>query len=116
MPFGYGTADCGTFAADWVREVTGRDPIARVRGSYRDADEAVRMHGRLGLARHVDQCMRGSGFARTRAPRAGDIGAIVVADVLFCAIKTHRGWLLRGDRGLIHVTGARVVGAWRVGD
>lgn len=49
-PFSWGEHDCALFAADCALAITGRDPLAAVRGSYGTAQGAARVLRRLGCA------------------------------------------------------------------
>ena len=42
-PFAWGVHDCCTFGADWVREITGVDPMAAWRDQYRTPTAAARL-------------------------------------------------------------------------
>src|SRR5690606_29994477 len=42
-PFAFGTHDCALFAADWIVECTGADPIAPLRGQWTDERSALRI-------------------------------------------------------------------------
>jgi len=46
--FEWGTLDCVTFAANWRALVTGSDPIAEWRGTYKTEREALELIVRLG--------------------------------------------------------------------
>lgn len=59
--FEWGRHDCCVFAADGVRAITGRDPIARARGRYTDEKRAavvVREIGGVGVPEAADVLMR----------------------------------------------------------
>ncbi|MFU8883097.1 MAG: DUF6950 family protein [Rhodobacterales bacterium] len=47
-PFAWGQHDCALFAADVVLAITGSDPAAAVRGSYRSQRGSARVLKRLG--------------------------------------------------------------------
>jgi len=47
MPFAWGLNDCAMFAADWVRDCTGDDVVADLRGAYASSEAAAAV-----LARH----------------------------------------------------------------
>lgn len=60
-PFEWGSNDCCIFAADAVREITGIDHAADVRGSYRTERGAARVLAQLGgvaelAAKHCQEC------------------------------------------------------------
>jgi hypothetical protein len=114
LPFRWGESDCATFVADWVREATGRDGMAALRGGYGCQDGAGRLHGPLGLTGTVRRCARLAGLVRTSQPRPGDIAVVRHDREIGCAIRTVRGWVLRVDRGLVAVPSARVIAAWTV--
>lgn len=42
-PFAFGSHDCALFAADWILECTGTDPIAEIRGQWTDERSAMRI-------------------------------------------------------------------------
>jgi len=46
--FEWGSLDCVTFAANWRAIVTGRDPIAEWRGTYKTEREALKLIAGLG--------------------------------------------------------------------
>lgn len=69
-----GVLDCSVFMADWVREVTGRDPIADVRGRYsteRQMWKIVRAEGGFEVA--CAARLAAVGMRETNAPKDGDI-------------------------------------------
>jgi hypothetical protein len=74
--FVWGAHDCMLFAADWARDLTGRDPAARWRGTY--ADEAAAreiMRGAGGPVALVQDALEACGWGRAVQPgeAAGDI-------------------------------------------
>lgn len=113
-PFVWGRNDCATFIADWVREATGCDGMADLRGCYTTQDGAERLHGPLGLVGTVRRCARRVGLLRTLGAHPGDIAVVRHGREIGCAIRTARGWALRIDRGLVVVPSARVIAAWAV--
>ncbi len=67
-----GEHDCALFLADWVRTLTGTDPAAAWRGTYRNSAEATAlMAANGGLVAMVDAAL--AGWTRTTAPIAGDV-------------------------------------------
>lgn len=78
MPFAWGSNDCVTFSMDWVLALRGVDPIADLRGQWRDASTAFEVIKSLG-------------------------GLIEAADVRFKRIPT--GFAQRGDIVAIPVDG-----------
>lgn len=72
-----GSLDCSVFMADWVREVTGRDPIADVRGKYatdKQMWKIVRAEG--GFEAACSARLAAVGMRETVTPRPGDITII----------------------------------------
>jgi hypothetical protein len=104
-PFQWGTADCATFLADWVLLRTGCDPMDGIRGTYSNEVEARRIIRPFGLGVFVLRCAQGVGLDQTHDPKPGDIGAIIVTrdEPAKGAIRTARGWVLRGDRRVVGV-------------
>lgn len=58
--FEWGVFDCVTWAADWVHELTGIDPISDIRGSWHDAASAVEVLTRLGGLRAAATSLLGA--------------------------------------------------------
>lgn len=69
-----GSLDCSVFMADWVREMTGRDPIADVRCKYttdKQMWKIVRSEG--GFEAACAARLAAVGLRETKTPRPGDI-------------------------------------------
>ncbi|WP_291295808.1 DUF6950 family protein [Elioraea sp.] len=78
-PFAWGTQDCVTFAADAVAAITGRDPIAAIRGTW-SCDQGARRAldrfvGRPNIDAAVEIMAQREGWPRVPAlsARRGDI-------------------------------------------
>jgi Domain of unknown function (DUF6950) len=85
-----GVLDCGVFMADWVREITGRDPIADVRGCYATERQFLRILRREGgFAASCVARLKAVGFRETATPGAGDL-ALVLAPYAIRRGKTQR--------------------------
>lgn len=115
-PFAWGSNDCATFAADWVREATDADPIAELRGKWKTEAGAARTIARLGGLREAVSA-RLAEIPPAQAQR-GDVGLVLTeicagapALVVF-GIDAAFG---PGPRGLTMVDRAAVLTAWRVG-
>lgn len=92
-PFRWGTSDCCLFPSDWIRERTGIDAAAPLRGRYGTAFGAFRhIAKRGGFEAMVIDLMDAAGFSRTDAPKPGDVGVIVTDQGLSFGIKTRLGW------------------------
>ncbi len=99
----WGRADCTLWPADWVREATGIDPAARIRGLYADGAGARRIiRAAGGLPALIGAEMKHHGFRGTTAPQAGDVGIVHVTDrKIIGAIRLPRWWVAFGASGLI---------------
>jgi hypothetical protein len=115
-----GELDCGVFMADWVRALTGRDPIADVRGTYRSERQFLRIVRREGgLETSCASRLEAVGFVETVVPRAGDLavvlapyaqrhgriqrrptGAILVSPAQRAVITSDMGIVIAGDDAL----------------
>lgn len=92
-----GTLDCSVFMADWVREVTGRDPIADVRGKYttdKQMWKIVRAEGGFEVA--CAARLAAVGMRETNAPRPGDI------TMVSAPYAERRGKIQRRPTGAIY--------------
>lgn len=73
-PFVWGVNDCCTFAADWVRLATGRDPMAALRDSYVDEESAAHMlNAPGGLARLVTAWLSCAPLPLVTTAQRGDV-------------------------------------------
>jgi hypothetical protein len=95
-----GAFDCAVFMADWVYLVTGRDPIADVRGRYsteRQFLKIVRHEGgfEAACARRLAAC----GYVEAATPGAGDIVAVLAP------FAKRRGVIQRRPTGAIATSG-----------
>lgn len=114
MPFAWGVHDCCLFAADAVLAVTGHDPAADLRGTYRTAAEAVvalaRAGGLAGLA--IERAGR---VVPAEAAQAGDIGLLEPGRGALPALAVCAGthWLAPGRHGLVAHPAHHVRRAWR---
>ena len=115
-PFSWGSADCAGFIAGWVGLRRGIDP--RPYYPEYDGEAAARaLTGSPGgIARLATQAMRRAGIPITRDPQPGDVGVVRVGERVACAIRTGRGWVMRGEKGLALLPddSLRVIAGWRV--
>lgn len=99
-----GTMDCAVFMADWVREVTGLDPIADVRGKYatdKQMWKIVRAEG--GFEASCAARLAAVGLNETESPKHGDI---LVVDAPY---KQRRGKNICHPVGSIFADGMHFV-------
>lgn len=115
-PFAWGTHDCCLWAADSVEAVTGTDPAARWRGTYRDEIGALRLVRALGGLPAV-AALGGVEIAPGLAA-PGDVGLVTWPDGVAClgVCAGVSRWLVVGDSGLVtlHQRAARAWGVGRV--
>lgn len=113
QPFQFGEWDCAMTIANWVRQVTGEDPAAELRGTYQSDEEwkaiVEREGGFLAL---VDALAFGAGMKRVAVPNEGDIGIIHIPGYGEAgAIRVVRGWAAKLSTGLTSGP-ARLIAAW----
>jgi hypothetical protein len=119
QPFQWGVSDCAMWAFDCVRDMTGCDPAADLRGNYSNAREAMRLlraeggwasvcAARIGLAvplpdvRDGDVVLLDSSACRDEMADVGALGVMWL------------GWVVaQGTHGLVQTPAAARVGAWR---
>ncbi len=70
--------DCTTFCATWVEMLTGNDPAADLRGSYRTAEGAhAIIDAAGGHVPFMHARLQPLGFKRVQHPQDGDIGCVL---------------------------------------
>lgn len=117
IPFAWGTADCCIVLADYVRDVTGIDGAAPLRGAY--ADRAGWRALGDDLSAIVGQCAARVPLDPTSSPQRGDIGVIQVVSragiVTIGGICLKPGqWAAKEIRGVTIASEPEVVSAWSV--
>lgn len=119
-PFVWGLCDCMTVLADHVAEVTGRDPMAELRGTYSCAGSCQQVTGFLrDPVGAVERALATiGGLPRVEAPEAGDIAVIRRAGEPPCgALWLGTLWGAKGPAGATTLD-PRIVtplAIWRVG-
>ncbi|MDB5610375.1 MAG: hypothetical protein JWP25_7275 [Bradyrhizobium sp.] len=108
-----GILDCGVFMADWVMHLTGRDPIADVRGTYssrREYRAIVRSEG--GLLMASASRLLAAGLCETERVKAGDVlvvnapfavrfGKILCRPVGAICVSENQRAVVTSDIGLV---------------
>jgi hypothetical protein len=112
-PFGWGTQDCCTFAADWVTLATGTDPMVDLRG----LDSALAAHRKLdelgGMLAAVDARM-GDHIPGLMA-QAGDVAMVTLESGAKAMALCLGAWLcIPADSGLMTLPITSAEAAWRV--
>ncbi len=112
--------DCCTFAWDWVRERTGIDAMADLRGRYRTCDDALALLQAAGCATLADAVHIGAarvGLEQTDDPRPGDVGLVEMHDGLMpggiLCIRMDHAWAAPGMRGIAETRAPALI-CWRV--
>jgi hypothetical protein len=99
--FVWGECDCGLWASSWVKEKTGRDPAAPVRGRYKTKLGYIRYFARLGgLVGHFCEIMTREGFRPTEDPKPGDVAIIETPEGPAVVIRTELGWAWKSEKGI----------------
>ncbi len=120
--FGWGGVvgdDCTTWCASWVRERTGIDPAAALRGTYSTEIGAHRLIARAGgLVALVEPTLLPIGLVRTDEPTDGDVAIVRAASFdgttvsEISAIKFGPLWAMLSP-GRVVAKKADLVAAWR---
>jgi len=113
VPFKWGSNDCASFAADVALALTGRDPLATLRGQWASESEALAVLQRLKGLAWAARRLLGPPVAMAMAPR----GAVVCARMQGRPILgVHLGawWCAPGAQGLQFRPAAEVHLAWVV--
>lgn len=98
-PFVYGRSDCSMVLANWVLEITGRDPAAELRGAYGD-DEGWRAlvqeaGGLIVLVRRL-ALLAGLHPIEPAAAAIGDIAVVEIASLAREGVPFHAGAICSG--------------------
>jgi hypothetical protein len=118
-PYGRIYNDCTTICATWAEILTGTDPAADLRGTYRTAEAAhVIIADAGGHVAFMEGRLLPLGFKRVQHPVDGDIGCVIAPAGIeggfteVGAIRFGPLWLSLGPAGLV---GKRLdmVAAWR---
>ena len=81
-PFVYGESDCSMFLANWVREVTGRDPAGELRRAYSDEPGWRSLVAEAGgLAVLVGRLALVAGLSPVATPGEARVGDIAVVGI-----------------------------------
>jgi hypothetical protein len=121
-PWIWGECDCTMAIATWIERITGADPLARYRGRYHSASDAMRTARRAGgFLSALGACFEAAGLELTREYETGDVAAVntgshaivfpVVGYVL--AIRFGHLWVAKAPRGVVAGDFA-VIAGWRL--
>lgn len=110
--FSFGQHDCCMWACDVVRAVTGRDPVADLRGTYSTEEEASAVMDAGGGLEAMAEARFGPEI-KPLAAAAGDVGIIdtdLGPALVACGGST---WLAASGFGVVAVDQSQVLRAWR---
>jgi len=109
MPFAWGTNDCASFSAEWLRRCTGQTLFTP---DYADAQGAARRLAQ-GMREQVSAVL---GPMRTdiRSARRGDVGLVPVGDREALGVVEGRYVASPGERGLVLNDRLQLIVFWEV--
>jgi hypothetical protein len=110
--FGWGRFDCCTFAADAVQAVTGRDPMAGLRG-YKTWRQAVLLARRLGGLQEAVRQALGEPLPSPKYAQRGDI-VIVNSKLPALGVVVGASALVPLPMGVQRIPMGDWVTGWRV--
>lgn len=113
MPFEWASHDCCTFAADWVLDATGADPLGDLRGQWTDRASAVRLLRDLGGLRAAVESKMGEPIPVGFAQR-GDLALIERDDARGLGIVIGADVAVLTESGIGFVRLSEASAAWRV--
>lgn len=113
MDFAYGSNDCALFAADAIREMTGSDPLADLRGRWTTARGAARLLNKMGGLRAAATSLLGDEIAPAFAQR-GDVVLLPNEGRECLGICTGLVAAAPGATGIVWLPMSAAVAAWRV--
>ncbi len=111
--FIWGERDCILFCTDWVQVVTGIDPAARWRGSYKSEAEAQTIIDGFGSL--VALCDEGyAGILERCEPETALVGVITSIEGDIGAIRSGLSWVVLTERGIgrVRIDLADYLAAW----
>jgi hypothetical protein len=111
----WGKTDCLLTVMDVVREITGVDPAADIRGNYKTEAGAARILRRRGFA-DVEAALASlfPEIGRLMAQR-GDVGVVEQGALLSCGFICDRGFVARTEAGVLVLPQTDIKTAFKVG-
>lgn len=101
LSFRFGYTDCCSTCNNWVKLKTTVSPLEEF-GRPITQEDAKDWLNEENLLKAVSSVMQKTNFARTKTPKIGDIGLIVIdPQTIAMAIKTEAFWFTRNESGLI---------------
>lgn len=108
-PFSWGNLDCSLFVADWVKELTGVDPMRGWRGSYNDLRGWLRIKKTLKLGDAAEAALLSIGWSKICPSLApdGSVGVVILENSdEALSLRFHTKWLVKSLDGLWRVNQA----------
>lgn len=106
---------CCRIVDEWILARRGYSALARYGRDYTtDEDVARWLEEPGGMAVAVNRVMRACGIAKTKEPRAGDVGLVVYSGLLRMAIHSGDAWISRDDKGFVAAPIEACWKAWRI--
>lgn len=115
VPFAWGVMDCGIFAADGALAVTGRDFLARWRGTYATEDQAEAITGGA-FETFMDAALRGIGAADCPVGllQRGDVALVRYGNTRSLAVCLGGAVAVPGLNGLAFLSARHIERVWAV--
>lgn len=114
-PYRDGETDCCNTADRWVYFKRGFSPLERFGRPVKSTQDVDGwLSERFGLAGGVLRVMRSSGLPRTKAPRPGDVGVVIIKSEICMGIFTGAVWFTRNQHGVMLAHKNAFLRAWSV--
>ena len=110
-PFNWGTHDCVTFASDVALAITGRDPIADLRGRW---DSIWSAHRKLVEMGGLTAAVSSRIGMPLNSPRSAGRGDVVLTDEGFLGVVVSMHAVAPKPMGLLRVEMNRWITSWRI--
>jgi hypothetical protein len=113
--FDWVSCNCGFWVCEWIKLVTGNDPVADIRGRFKTASR-FRRHvndtgGNEAFSRSIAER---AGLVETNNPNIGDVGLVATGDGATMAIKLDADkWACKTLDG-IAIAPFGQIAAWRL--
>ena len=112
----WGRDDCLLFAGSVAEAITGRDPVAALRGTYHGKRAALAELGRWGETRLAAARARLAALGLVESPIAeallGALGLVLHGGIEVMAARIEQGWIVRAERGIAVLAADCAVAAW----
>jgi hypothetical protein len=113
-PFDWTRCNCAFWVCDWIKLVSGIDPMESLRKQFRNGAEfrghVRRCGGNEVLARNMGAS---AGFTETTEPKVGDVGLVHSHEGPMLAIKVPGGWAAKSGSGVVIAQFAMIT-AWAI--